>query len=105
MVHLLLLWFNMFFHISGYAQEKNVVIVSGIDRQPLVGVTIVAKGGSMTTISNSQGKFDPRVFNNTDSLQLTHVGYLSLTIAMLQLQDTILLFPANHTLENVMVRD
>jgi hypothetical protein len=45
MVHLLLLWLDMFFFICGSAQEKNVVIVSGIDRQPLVGVTIVAKGG------------------------------------------------------------
>jgi hypothetical protein len=105
MVHLLLLWLVLFFRVDENAQEKNVIIASGIDRQPLVGVTIVAKGGSTTTISNSQGKFDPRVFNNTDSLQLTHVGYLSLSIAMLQLQDTILLFPANHTLENVMVRD
>lgn len=105
MVPLLLLWLYMFFHLNGYAQDKNVVIVSGIDRQPLVGVTILAKGGSMTTISNSQGEFNPRLFNNTDSLQLTYIGYRTLTIIKQQMKDTILLFPSDHTLDNVMVRD
>jgi hypothetical protein len=76
-----MLWLSLRLPVDENVQEKNVVIISGIDRQPLVGVTIVAKGGSMTAVSNDLGKFDPRLFYNTDSLQLTHVGYQPLNIA------------------------
>lgn len=91
--------------LNQYTQVKKIVIVSGIDRLPLAGVTITSKNKSGVVISSDLGAFDPSPFNNTDSLIITHVGYQTLTVARQQVNDTIFLFPTTRTLENVMVRD
>lgn len=103
-VHLFLL-VVLLLSLETYAQEKKVIIISGIDRQPLAGVTIATKNRFGIIISSEQGTFDPGQFNNKDSLIFTHVGYQMLTISRQQLSDTIFLFPTTRTLEPVMVRD
>ncbi|MCZ4244547.1 SusC/RagA family TonB-linked outer membrane protein [Pedobacter punctiformis] len=71
------LCFVLFFAASAFAQDKTVTgtVVSKEDGLPLPGVSVLAKGTKVGTVTNSDGKFNFKVPANTTSLELTFIGY------------------------------
>ena len=57
-------------HISG-------VVINQETRDPLVGVTVTAKGSNRSTLTNEKGKFSMQVSGNETVLKFTHAGFIS----------------------------
>ena len=50
-------------------------VVSELDREPLIGVSVLVKGTTNGTITNLDGEYSIQV-NNGDALVFSYVGYL-----------------------------
>ncbi|WP_316803901.1 SusC/RagA family TonB-linked outer membrane protein [Pedobacter nototheniae] len=71
------LCFVLFFAASAIAQDKTVTgtVVSKEDGLPLPGVSVLAKGTKIGTVTSTDGKFTLRVPENTTTIEFTFIGY------------------------------
>lgn len=75
----------MMWHMGAFAQMRSVTgtVVSGDDGQPLVGVSVVAKGNKAGTITDANGKFTLRNVKPGDKyVTISFIGMESQTVAI-----------------------
>lgn len=90
------------------AQDKHPVsglVLSGSAQEPVVGVTITLKNKSLSSVTNTEGKFIlllPGTYSSADSLIFSSVGYQPVSIAVNEaLNDKELVIKLNHSVQNL----
>lgn len=86
-------------------QEAATVqgVVRGPDQQPLIGATIVVKGGTGNALTDNNGRFSIQAATG-DSLVVSYIGYESETVAVSGHSNlTIMLHPKVTTMQDVIV--
>jgi TonB-dependent starch-binding outer membrane protein SusC len=79
---LLLLLSAMSFTTSAQGQVVSGTVISDDDKSPLPGVTVLEKGTSNGTSTDSDGKFSLRVSDQNATLILTFIGYAAQEVAL-----------------------
>lgn len=80
-VTLLLLGFTLCFSNLTYAKAKPVVyavtgtVTDGVDGSPLLGVTVMVKGGAVGTATDMDGAYSIEVASAEDILVFSYIGY------------------------------
>ena len=84
MKHLLPLLFFSFFATALFAQNKNVngKITDLATKEPLVGATIVVKGTTSGTTTDSLGNFSLSVPADAKALSISYVGYIAQNVVI-----------------------
>lgn len=74
-------WFCMF---SVNAQVKRIsgVVTAAVTNMPVAGVSVVAKGTSLGTVTNQDGYYFLNLSEETPSLVFSHIGMKTLEIAV-----------------------
>ena len=73
--------FLLFLSFSLFAQSTITGrVLSGSDKQPVVGATVQAKGGKSATTTGSDGSFSLTSNQKVSALVITIVGYESITV-------------------------
>jgi TonB-linked SusC/RagA family outer membrane protein len=73
--HTILLAFFLFLVFNSFAQKTITGTVTGPDKKPVVGASVIVKGTKLGTTTNDQGTFSIAVPANHDVLIITYVEY------------------------------
>jgi TonB-linked SusC/RagA family outer membrane protein len=76
---LLICSFMLLFCLKGFSQTQQVSgrVVSALDKQPLVGVTVSVKGTSNGVMTKSDGGFSINIATGKATLSISYTGYKS----------------------------
>lgn len=95
----------LLFSTGLFAQSKQVrgVVLTAENKQPLEGATIIVNKSTRTTTTNAQGQFELQITDDKAVLTVSFVGRESSEVEVKggQTDITILLKPANNTLDEV----
>ena len=74
---ILLLFLLSFWVLSSQAQVYTVkgTVLSAEDKQPLIGVSILVKGSTTGTVTDTEGKYELKV-NRADTVLFRYIGFL-----------------------------
>ena len=73
--HTILLAFFLFLVFTSFAQKTITGTVTGPDKKPVLGASVIVKGTSVGTTTNDQGVFSIALPANHDVLIITYVEY------------------------------
>lgn len=83
---------------------KTIRVVDGFSRQPVANANIRLLSTGKILLSGTDGSFKVPTLNSTDSLEVTHVNYSPVIIALSSIGDKdVILQPLAGTLETVIV--
>jgi len=90
---------------SSFAQTREITgsVLDDKSGQSIAGVTVVAKGTNLATVTNDEGKFLLNVPQNVTVLQFSYVGYLTKDVAITGTNLKVLLSASFNPMENVVV--
>src|SRR5690606_2954977 len=103
------IFYILFVLVAIHASAQQGIIITGVvfdeDGQPLIGASVVEKGTTNGTITNTDGKFSIVVLKPETSLVISFEGYQTYsTVVRKEPQSlTIRLIPDNTSLEEVVV--
>jgi TonB-linked SusC/RagA family outer membrane protein len=99
---LLLLLFLVGQHVYGQA-EKIFGTISDSDGNPILGASILVKGTSNGTISDTNGKFSINVSNDKAILVISYIGYEKQEVKATKQPMNIVLVESTKTIDEVVV--
>ena len=84
MKQLLPLVFLCFFSSILFAQNKTLsgTITDQNSKEPLVGATVIVKGGGVGTVSDAKGNFSISVSPEAKALSISYVGYITQDVSI-----------------------
>ena len=107
MKRLFLLTVTMVMVFATVLAQGNTVTCHGsvIDEQgePLIGVTVAAKGSNVAVATDIDGNFTLKVPASTKELQLTYIGYKPLTVQAKGQTGVLRMEPDSQMLQDVVV--
>ena len=92
---------------AGAQRSVTGVVTDGETRQPLPFATVKANHTNKGEIANLHGRFTISIPNETDSLQVTYLGYITRSVAVASIlngEATIVLQPTRGALAGVTIR-
>lgn len=103
----MLLWFIVFSVAltgHGYAQVRNIsgIVINAATSQPVPGVSVVAKGTTVGTITNRNGSYHLAVPQDVSTLVFSYVGFATAEVAITGSSVNASLEPEVIELEEVM---
>src|SRR3569832_2243295 len=81
-----LIFCALLFHYSAFAQETKVNghVSDPLTNEPIPFASVVFKGTSIGTTSDINGNFELSTFQRVDSIMVSSVGYISVTMHVLR---------------------